>query len=165
MGQRLDVRLTQHVIEVFHRGRRVASHRRAFAKGQYVTDVAHRPKAHQKQLEWTPSRLVHWGESIGPNTGILVARILERKKHPEQGYRACLGLLNLSKQYPRERMEAAALRALTIDSCSYRSVKSMLQTRMEQTYLPLETSVETTPQHSNIRGADYYKAAMNKTLH
>lgn len=165
VGQRLDVRLTQHVVEIFHRGKRIASHRRAFARGQYATDAAHRPKAHQKQLEWTPSRLIHWGQSIGPNTGILVERILDRKRHPEQGYRSCLGLLNLSKQYSSERMEAAALRALTIGSISYRSVKSILQTRMEQTCLQLGTPAETTPQHRNIRGVDYYKTKADKTLH
>jgi transposase len=158
VGQKLDVRLTQNVVEIFHHGKRVASHRRAYGKGQYMTENTHRPKSHQKHLEWTPSRLIHWGQSIGPNTGILVERILERKKHPEQGYRSCLGLLNLSRRYSKARMEAAALRALTIGACSYTSVKSILQTRIEQVSLPLEVS-ETTPVHGNIRGADYYRNA------
>jgi transposase len=166
VGQKLDVRLTQNIVEIFHRGKRVVSHRRAYGKGQYVTEHTHRPKSHQKHLEWTPSRLIHWGQSIGPNTGILVERILERKKHPEQGYRSCLGLLSLSKRYSKERMEAAALRALTIGACSYTSVKSILQTRIEQTALSLEVP-EASPVHANIRGADYYRnaAVPLKTFH
>lgn len=98
VGEQLDTRITQHLVEAFHRGKRVARHPRTRHKGTYSTEPAHRPKAHQKHLEWTPSRLVHWGNSIGPNTGILVERILERRNHLEQGYRACQGLLNLSKQ-------------------------------------------------------------------
>lgn len=166
VGQKLDVRLTQNVVEIFHHGKRVASHRRAYGKGQYATDPAHRPKSHQKHLEWTPSRLIHWGQSIGPNTGILVERILEQKRHPEQGYRSCLGLLSLSKKYSKERMEAAALRALTIGACSYTSVKSILQKRIEQTALSLEAP-EPSPVHANIRGADYYRSAAGplKTFH
>lgn len=164
VGQKLDIRTTQNVVEIFHNGRRVASHGRAYGKGQYVTNAAHRPKPHQKHLEWTPSRLIHWGNSIGPNTGILVERILERRKHPEQGYRSCLGLLSLSKQYSQERMEAAALRALTIGAFSYTRVKSILQTRMEQTALPLGLT-EATPTHENIRGSEYYRSTPTTLNH
>ena len=155
VGQRVDVRMTQNVVEIFFRGKRVASHRRTNYKGEYMTEPSHRPKAHQKHAEWTPSRLIAWGNGIGPNTGILVERILATRKHPEQGYRSCLGLLSLSKQYSNVRLEGAVLRALSIGAISYRSVKSILQKGLEQTTLSFETS-EPTPTHENIRGADYY---------
>ncbi|MDQ0191637.1 IS21 family transposase [Alicyclobacillus cycloheptanicus] len=156
VGQKLEVRLTQKVVEIFHKGKRVASHHRLFIKGKHATDPTHMPEAHRKHLEWTPKRLIDWGRSVGPNTGTLVERILESRKHPEQGYRSCLGLLKLSKQYSKERMEAAALRALTIGAFSSRSVKSILQTHADQTVLPLDLP-ETVPVHENIRGADYYR--------
>lgn len=85
VSQKLDVRLTQNMVEIFHHGKRVASHRRAYSRGQYVTEHTHRPKAHQKHLEWTPSRLINWGCNIGPNTGILVERILQPEETPRTG--------------------------------------------------------------------------------
>jgi transposase len=114
VGQEVDVRVTQKIVEIFFKGKRVASHVRGTVKGQFVTDATHRPKSHQKHAEWTPSRLIQWGKSIGPNTGILVTRILESKKHPEQGYRSCLGLLSLSKKYSSKRLELAAEKALLL---------------------------------------------------
>ena len=163
VSQQVEVRMTQNVIEIFFHGKRVASHKRTNYKGQYVTEHSHRPKAHQKHLEWTPSRLVAWGNSIGPNTGILVERIMQTHKHPEKGYRSCLGLLSLSKQYSKARLEAAALRALSIGAISYRSVKSILKNGLEQMTLSLETS-GVTPTHENIRGAHYYTDATKKHL-
>ena len=88
----VTVRTTATMIEVLHRGTRVAVHARRHTPGGYSTDPSHRPKSHQRHLEWTPSRLVHWGQSIGVATGAVVTHILESKPHPEQGYRACLGL-------------------------------------------------------------------------
>lgn len=159
VGQRVDARITQNTVEIFFKGKRIASHTRAFAPGQARTEPLHRPKSHQKHLEWTPSRLISWGNSVGPNTGILVERILQKFKHPEQGYRSCLGLLSLGKQYSTERLEAAALRALTINSPSYRSVKSILQKGLDKTDL-VTRDQRVTPNHNNVRGAQYYQSKL-----
>jgi transposase len=105
-------------------------------KGGYTTEPGHRPKAHQKHLEWTPSRIVAWAEKTGPRTAELARRILESKPHPEQGYRACLGLLRLGQKYSADRLEAACDRALRIGGISYRSVNSILQSGLDQ--IPLE---------------------------
>lgn len=156
VGQQVRARITEGAVEVFFKGRRVASHTRATRRGDVRTNALHRPKSHQKHLEWTPSRLISWGHSIGPNTGILVERILQKYKHPEQGYRSCLGLLSLSKQYPNTRLEAATLRALTINSPSYRSVQSILKNGLDKKNVVVETGV-TTPNHGNIRGPEYYQ--------
>ncbi len=86
--QEVDVRLTARTVELLHRGKRVAAHPRSRAKGHFTTDPTHRPKSHQRHLDWTPSRLIHWASSIGPSCGRLVQQILETKPHPEQGYRA-----------------------------------------------------------------------------
>ncbi len=159
VGQRVDARITQNTVEIFFKGKRVASHTRVFTPGQAQTNPLHRPKSHQMHLEWTPARLIAWGNSIGTNTGILVERIMQKFKHPEQGYRSCLGLLSLSKRYSKERMEAAASRALTINSPSYRSVKSILQKGLDKTeVVPLDDRV--TPHHPNIRGAEYYQTRL-----
>ena len=160
VGCTLNARLTQNVVEIFHNGRRVASHVRAHRKGQYVTDPSHRPASHRAHAEWTPSRLIRWGESVGPNTGIFVARLLESKQHPEQGYRSCLGLFRLSKDYPKERFEAAVSRALTIGTLSMQSVKSILKHSLDQTTLPLfEPEEQPVTAHENLRGEGYYQDA------
>lgn len=161
VGAVVDVRLTATMVEVLHQGKRVAVHVRSDQKGRYTTEPTHRPKAHQRHLEWTPSRLVHWGASIGPATARVVETILARQPHPEQGYRACLGLLSLGQRYDHARLEAASGRALGSGAVSYRSVKSILATGLD--HLPLD---EPTPPvldlpatHAHVRGPAYYRDA------
>lgn len=160
VGQQVHARITSGTVEIFFKGKRVASHARVFAPGEVRTEMLHRPKSHQKHLDWTPARLISWGESIGPNTAILVERIMQKRKHPEQGYRSCLGLLSLSKQVPVERLEAAALRALTINSPSYHSVKSILQKGLDKTEITTAADERALPTHGNIRGAEYYQSRL-----
>ena len=88
-GQRLDARFTSTTVEIFHAGKRVASHARSFATWRHTTIREHMPKSHQAHLEWTPSRLIHWGESVGAATAHVIRTVLESKPHPEMGYRAC----------------------------------------------------------------------------
>ena len=159
VGQQVQARVTSNTVEVFFKGKRVASHERAFVHGQAKTEPLHRPKSHQAHMDWTPSRLIQWGNSIGPNTGILVERIMHKHKHPEQGYRSCLGLLSLAKRYSKERLELASLRALTIHAPSYRSVKSILEKGLDKTTVA-ETDERTIPNHANIRGSEYYQARL-----
>jgi transposase len=151
----VELRFTAAIVEIFHRGQRVASHLRSSCQGGFTTEPAHRPKAHQRYLAWTPSRLVRWGASIGPATAALITAILASRPHPEQGYRSCLGLLRLSKQYPVARLEAACTRALAIHAQSYKSVQSILRTGLDQQLLvPVATPPR--PAHDHVRGAAYY---------
>ncbi len=117
------------------------------------------PKSHQKYLEWTPSRLIHWAGQIGPHTQKLVACIIENRPHPEQGYRSCLGLLRLGKTYSPERLEAACVRALQMKAYSYKNVESILKKGLDRQ--PLMTAPCQTPlpllEHANLRGKEYYQ--------
>jgi len=152
----VDIRLTDSTVEVLHGSKRVAIHPRATGRGRYVTHVQHRPASHQKYLEWPPSRLVQWAESVGPQTAQLVATILERKPHPEQGYRSCMGIMRLGKKYGDERLEAAAARAIACQAFSYGSVKSILDRNLDQAPLPAPPDDRATPAHQNLRGPEYY---------
>lgn len=152
----VDVRLTSTAVEILHGGRRVAAHRRSHRKGGFTTDPGHRPKAHQRYLEWTPSRIISWAASIGPRTAELVERILESKPHPEQGYRSCLGLLRLGQTYSAARLEAASERALRIGGISYRSVKSILQNSLDRAPLVEQTALRLPQNHTHVRGGAYY---------
>jgi transposase len=154
----VEVRLSQHVVEIFHGGKRVASHVRTYVRGRFVTDPAHMPASHRRHLEWTPSRLVSWGESVGPQTGALVSGILERRPHPEQGYRSCLGLMRLARDYTPERLEAAAGRAVAMGAYSFKAVKNILARGLEQAKLPGEAPEGALVLfHEHLRGADYYR--------
>jgi len=114
VGQRCDVRASATTVEVFARGRQVASHLRSRKPGRHTTEPAHMPESHRRHLEWSPGRLVRWATRGGPATGALVVAILASRPHPEQGFRSCLGILRLGRRYGDERLEAAAARALAI---------------------------------------------------
>ena len=156
--QEVEVRLTEQTVEVFHRKQRVAGHKRSHTKGRFTTDPTHLPKAHQKHLEWSPGRLIRWAEDIGPQCSRAVKHIIESKPHPEQGYRACLGIMRLSRDHGPQRVEAACQRALAFDICSYQSIKSILKTKLDQEPLPNQEEPATLPvrEHENVRGESYY---------
>ena len=155
-GQKLEARYTAATIEIFQDGKRVASHARSSAAYRHTTTHEHMPKSHQAHLEWTPSRLIHWGETVGTATAEVIRTILASKPHPEMGYRACLGILRLAKAYSTERLEAASLRALHLQACSYSSLRSILKRSLDrQTTLELEPG-KPGPRHENVRGAGYY---------
>ena len=157
VGEKLDVRLTVSVIELFHNSNRVASHARSYVKWQPTTLKEHMPKAHQRYGEWPPSRIIGWAEKTGPLTAAVCAKIMESRPHPEQGYRSCLGLLRLDGKYGAERVEAACKRALAIDAPTYRSVESILKGGHDRQEL-LPAVEQTSPiEHPHIRGSEYYK--------
>jgi len=155
-GQKLEARSTAVTVEIFHGGKRVASHARSSAAYRHTTLSAHMPKSHQAHVEWTPSRLIHWAEGVGPATAELVRTILERKPHPEMGYRACLGVLRLEKLYTKPRLEAASQRAVQLQAFSYQSVKSILQRSLDRQLVLDPGSVAPGPRHENLRGPLYY---------
>ena len=154
--KQVEVRLTASTVEAFHDGHRVAAHARSWRKGGFTTDPAHRPKAHQEHLEWTPSRMIRWAEKTGPHTATTVARIIEERPHPEQGYRPCLGILRLGERYTPERLEAACHRALAIQGVSYRSIKSILEHGLDRVALQEQATLDLPQEHDNLRGPDYY---------
>src|SRR6058998_1488264 len=156
-GERLDLRATATTVELFQHGRRVASHVRSHVKHQPSTDPAHMPAAHRAHLEWSPSRLIAWGATVGPATAALMEAIMQQRPHPEQGYRACLGLMRLQKRYLAARLERACARALHFRACSYKSVVAILNHRLDQEALPTAVDLpRPLPHHGNIRGSRYY---------
>lgn len=157
VGQELDARITRRAVELLHRGQRVACHGRSELRGEFTTVTAHMPAAHRAHLQWTPQRLIDWGNSIGVATGAVVIRLLSAHKHPEHGYRACLGLLSLARRYTKARLEAACTVALSIGACRYRHVRDILANNRDQV---AATGAETdwvSPAHAHVRGPGYYQ--------
>src|SRR5271157_2106145 len=152
----VEIRSTPTTVEILHKGTRVASHLRSRGRGQTLTNEEHRPKSHRAHLEWTPSRMVHWAQTIGPNTARLFERIMADWPHPEMGYRGCLGIIRLAGKYSTERVEAAAERALLTGACRYKSVESILKNSLDRVP-PSSPPPVSTPPHDNIRGAEYFE--------
>ena len=153
--ERVEARFTTTIVEIYFKGRRLTAHRRRY-DCRPSTKPEHMPRAHRAHAEWTPSRLIRWAEQTGPATGHFVAELLRRRPHPEQGYRACLGLMRLGRRYGAARLEAASARATALGSYRYRTVTNILASAQDR--LPLDAPDErpTTPPHANIRGARYY---------
>ena len=154
--KQVDVRITANIIECFHRGRRIASHRRSYQKARHTTVTAHMPEAHRHAGEWSPERLERWAMNIGSATARLVRRRLTARKHPQQAYRSCLGILRLGNTYGNDRLNAACRRALTLGSHSYKSIESILRHGLDRQPLAEQTESELPADHDNIRGSTYY---------
>jgi transposase len=154
----VEVRATMRAVEIFHRGRRVASHVREYGCKRFITNPDHMPASHRAHLEWTPSKLVAWGTTVGPAVAELVETILRTRPHPEHGYRACLGLMRLVRRYGAERVSAACQRALATGSSSYSSVDAILKHGLDRVPVGVDVSAKVVPiQHANLRGQAYYQ--------
>ena len=155
-GKKCDARYTDTTVEIFYQGKRIASHQRLHRKGIHTTNPEHMPKGHRENLEWSPSRILNWARSIGPCTALIITKIMDKREHPEQGFRSCLGIIRLEKKYSKIRLENACKRALKFGGISFRSVNSILKKELDyQEVLPMESSMEI--EHENIRGSDYYQ--------
>lgn len=156
VGHTLDLRLTATSVEIMHKGHRVAAHPR-HGQGRFSTLTEHMPKSHQAHRDWSPGRFMNWASDIGPCTTQVVKQQLENRPHPEHGYRACLGLLNLSRRYDKARLEKACERALLIRSASYKSIASILKKGLDKQPVEGEENTQKElPLHTNVRGAGYY---------
>ena len=153
----LWVRATASTVEVFHGRERVAAHLRSHVHGGYTTLAEHMPSSHRAQAEWTPSRILSWADQVGPDARALCELILRERRHPEWGFRSCLGLFRLEKKYGSARLNAASRRALHAGARSYRPVLTILQHNLDGQPLPKPEAPATAgASHENVRGPGYY---------
>jgi len=152
----VEARLTPRTVEIFRNGERVAVHPRGSGNGQHTTLPEHMPSSHRRHADWTIERIRAEATRIGPATAGLCELILERRPHPEQGFRACLGILRLVKPFGDSRLEAATTRAIEIGALSYRSVKSILDHKLDRQAAQPRAADGTPILHPNIRGPRYY---------
>jgi len=159
VGEHVDIRLSAATVEVYRRGKRVASHVRSHDYGGTTTLVEHMPAAHQRHAEESVAELEAWATRVGVCTLALVRAILNERRHPEHGFRSCRGLKALSRHYDPSRIEAACERALVVGARSYTNVESILQHGLDRQPLPEPVKSDEAPpplDHENIRGPDYY---------
>jgi transposase len=161
------VRLTPQTVEIFLKGERIAVHRRGSGNHGHTTLAEHMPSSHRRGAcpraglrpdpwaDWTIERIRRTAAAIGPATAALCDLILERRPHPEQGFRACLGIVRLVRPFGAARLEAAATRAIEIGTLTYGSVRSILDHKLDRA--PSPAPVDDVPLlHANIRGPRYY---------
>lgn len=156
VGLSCEVRLTDATAEIFHRGQRVASHRRGHRRGGHTTVRAHMPEAHRQHAEWTPERLLRWAGESGDAVAEVARKLLECRPLAQQGFRSCLGVMRLGQRYGPDRLDAACRRGLATGAYSYRSLESILKNGLDQQPLVKATEQPPAIEHGNIRGADYY---------
>lgn len=153
--QEVDVRICGGTVEIFHKGQRVASHARSPGRRSHVTVSDHMPSAHRRHAAWTPARIIAQAEKLGPSVAAYCEAVMADRPHPEQGFRTCLGVLELARSYDAVRLDAACRRGLSIRARSIASIRSILKNGLDRAFL--EGEAEQPPlQHPNIRGHRYY---------
>ncbi len=152
----VEARLTARTVEIFVKGERVAAHMRGSGNGKHTTVPEHMPASHRRYAGWTIERIRRDAAAIGTSVATLCELILEERSHPEQGFRACLGIVRLVKAFGQERVDAAAARALEIGARTFGSVKSILDNNLDRQAAPRRAEDGLALQHRNIRGSRYY---------
>ena len=156
ISKKVDVRLRGRLIDVFYRGKQIASHLRSDARGRATTLKEHQPEAHQRaDVENTRAQLENRARDIGPHVYAFVTTIMERNRNPEIGFRSCYGVLRLAKSHGPDRLDNACRYALDLGTRTWRGLDNILRTGTD---LVDEPEPETAPiNHSNIRGPEYYR--------
>jgi transposase len=152
----VEVRYTLRTVEIFLKGERIAVHQRMSGNHKHTTVPDHMPSAHRRYQGWTVERIRQDAKAIGPATAALCELILQDRPHPEQGFRACLGIVRLARSYGVQRLEAAADRAIDLGTRSYGSLKSILDNNLDRQAREQRPRDVTPIDHSNIRGPRYY---------
>ena len=154
--QPVEVRITATTVEAFYRGQRIAAHILSPLKGRHTTLDAHMPPQHQAIAGWNDQRLLDWAQGIGSSAEAAVQIMLGSRKHPQQSYRACLGVLRLAKGFGNDRLNAACARALKLNAAGYRSIHSILKNSLDKQQSAIATQASLPLDHANVRGPDYY---------
>lgn len=155
-GKKVLIAYTSRSVEIYFNNLRIASHQRNRNAYGYTTDNTHRPANHQFVTDWTPERFIKWARSISPEVEQIITQILDSRKHPEQAYRTCMGLLNLQKKYNKEDYIKACKKALLINCLTHKFIKNTLDTKAFNLDSDQELDAIQLTEHENIRGREYY---------
>jgi len=155
-GKRVRIIYTTRTVEIYFNNSRVATHQRNRHPYGYTTKNEHRPQNHQYVSEWNPQRFIKWGRKISPEVEQVITRVLDSRKHPEQAYKSCMGLLNLAKKYAHSDYIKACKKALQLNCTNYKFIKNTLKTKAFNLTDDQEPELFKLPDHENIRGKEMY---------
>lgn len=156
ISQKVKVVYSGAYVEIYAHHSRIAAHRRDRKSYGYTTEKDHMPSTHRFVSEWNPERFLSWAKSIGEPTRHIVEKILDNKSHPEQAYKACLGVLGFAKKVGNDRLNNACSRAVYYQSYGYHIIKKILDKGLDKEPVQLEIAC-TIPVHENVRGQSYYQ--------
>ena len=154
-GRQVRVIYNDSVVEIFTNNQRLAFHKRDRTANGYTTIKEHMPARHQLMSDWNPDRLITWAHKLGEYVEVVIAHILQRAEHPEQAYKVCLGILNLSKTVETERLNKACRKVLEFGNYSLKGIRNILKNKLEEQQIDCFETFEH-PNHQNIRGNSYY---------
>ncbi len=155
--KKVKVEFTQKMVEIYYKYSRIASHIREFAPYSYTTKREHMASEHQFVSDWSPQKFIEWGASIDKCVEIFIIRLLEKKQHPEQAYKSCVGVLALAKKVGNKRLINACKRALDHDIYNYKIIQTILNKGLDLLSDDRPDQESKIPEHKNIRGDNYYK--------
>jgi transposase len=154
--KKVKIMYTTANVEIYYKYNRIALHKRNFKAYNYTTLKEHLASTHQFITDWTPQRFINWAASIDENVKLFITNLLEKKQHPEQAYKSCMGVLSFSKKVGNERLINACKRALEYDIYNYKIIQKILEKGLDM--LPEEEdNPRDLPKHHNIRGKNYYR--------
>lgn len=153
-----EIFYTNETVEIYFKGERIAIHKRKFTDSKYITKSEHMPEKHKRYLErWNPENMILLAKSKGDFVAELVEKIINKHRHPEQSYNTCRGIVFLSKNYGTKRLNNACKKALYLGYHSYKAVHDMLKNNNEEYEEETDLFTGQLPEHSNIRGYNYFK--------
>ncbi|HEU4633119.1 MAG TPA: IS21 family transposase [Flavisolibacter sp.] len=157
IGKKVKLVYSRHSVEIYYNYERIALHSRIRIPFHYTTQKEHLASTHRFVAEWTPEKFIHWAEAIHEDVKLYILKILERKQHPEQAYKSCVGILSFQKKVGKERLINACRRALGYGAYNYKTIQTILEKELDKRDGPEETDHLFMPQHDNIRGENYYQ--------
>jgi len=157
IGKKVKLLYSRHSVEVYYNYERIALHNRVKSAHQYTTEKEHLASTHRFVSEWTPERFTSWADSIHEDVKLYILKVLDRKQHPEQAYKACMGILGFAKKVGNERLIRACQRALGYGAYNYKTIQNILERELDLNDAPDETDHLQMPLHDNIRGEGYYQ--------
>ena len=157
IGKKVKLLYSRHSVEIYYNYERIALHNRIKSAYHYTTDKDHLASTHRFVSDWTPERFISWAEGIHEDVRLYILKVLDRKQHPEQAYKSCLGILGFAKKVGNERLIKACQRALGYGAYNYKTIQKILERGLDKRDAPDESDQLKMPFHDNIRGENYYQ--------
>ena len=156
IGKKVKIFYSRTTVEIFYLLDRIAIHQRIRSPYNYTTLNDHMASTHRFVAEWSAEKFISWAESIDPDVKLLIEKVLDKKQHPEQAYKSCIGILHMVGKVGKQRLINACKRALEYGYYNYKTVQSILDKGLDQ-YNEEEKDQNEMPLHDNIRGKEYYQ--------
>jgi transposase len=157
IGKKVKLFYNQADVEIYYQYEKIASHIRDPRPFRYTTLPEHLASSHRYITDWTPERFIERAGNVGTSTQVYIQKVLDKPQHAEQAYRSCQGILSLANRVGNDRLNNACARADYFGEYSYKTVKTIIERKLDFTDHSKDDDIKTIPLHNNIRGKRYYK--------